>query len=154
MLSAHISQAEFTVSETAARRGIDNSLPSHLVREAMATAGMLERIRAHLSDLAGRDVPIIVTSGYRCLALNRVIGSDDTSDHVRALAADFHAPAFGSPYQVAAALAPRVGELLIGQLIHEFGRWVHVSTRWPDKQINRILTISARGTEVGIKEVP
>jgi hypothetical protein len=84
--------------------------------------------------------------------LNRAIGSGDTSDHRKAMAADFRAPSFGTPLQVCKALAPVVSVLGIGQLILEFNSWVHVSTRPSDKIINRIITISKAGTQAGIVE--
>lgn len=152
-LSAHFTAEEFTASDTAARLGINNELPASMLVAATATCEMLERIRDHLSRRAGHPVPIILTSGYRCMELNAAIGSGSTSDHPRALAADFKAPAFGTPYQVAAELAAHVSELDIGQLIHEYGSWVHVSTRRPDKQINRIITISKAGTQAGVQVV-
>jgi hypothetical protein len=73
------------------------------------------------------------------------------------MAADFRAPAFGTPLQVCKALAPVVSVLGIGQLILEFatpngGGWVHVSTRIPDKIINRIVTASKQGFAPGIVE--
>lgn len=151
-LTPHFTVEEFTASDTAARRGIDNSLPATLLPEAKRTFEMMERIRVRLSRLIGQEVPIVLTSGYRCLELNRAIGSSDSSDHVRAMAVDFKVGRFGTAYQVSRLLAPLVGELEIGQLIHEYGSWVHVSTRRPDKQLNRIITISKRGTEVGIVE--
>jgi zinc D-Ala-D-Ala carboxypeptidase len=149
-LTPHFTLAEFTASDTAARLAIDNSLPASLLIAATNTAQLLEQIRNRLTALAGRPVPIILTSGYRCPALNQAIGSSAGSDHPKAMAADFKAPAFGTPYEVARALAPLVGELDIGQLIHEYGSWIHVSTRRPDKQLNRVITISRRGTEVGV----
>jgi uncharacterized protein YcbK (DUF882 family) len=115
---------------------------------ALATAQMLERIREVLGDK-----PIIVTSGYRCKAVNALAGSSDTSDHIRATAVDFKCPAFGTPYEIAKHLATKVDSLGIGQLIHEYGSWVHVSTRTPDKVINRIITISANGTQAGVARV-
>jgi zinc D-Ala-D-Ala carboxypeptidase len=143
-LSTHFSLEEFTAT---AHRGIDNSLPDRLLADARQTCELMERIRAHLGG-----VPIIVTSGYRCPQLNRAIGSADTSDHIRALAVDFKAPAFGTPYEVAKELARHVEDLGIGQLIHEFGSWVHVSTRVPSNPVNRVITISKRGTEVGVMQ--
>lgn len=149
-LSLHFSLAEFVQSDMAARLGINNDLPAELYSNAKATAEMLEAIRAHLG------CAVIVSSGYRCLALNRAIGSSDTSDHTKAHAADIKAPAFGSPLRVAQALAPMVSTLGIGQLILEFytpeGGWVHVSTRVPDKLLNRIITINKSGVRVGIVE--
>lgn len=151
-LSDHFTVDEFTASDTAARRGIDNSLPASLLIAATDTCELLERIRAKLSALAGRDIPVLVTSGYRCEQLNAAVGGASNSDHVRARAADIKAPAFGTPYEVCVALVPHVSELGVGQLIHEFGRWVHVSTQRPAKDLNRIITISQRGTELGIRE--
>jgi zinc D-Ala-D-Ala carboxypeptidase len=147
-LSTHFTLEEFTKSANAARRGIDNSVPPELMTNAMATAEMMERIR----DVLG-DKPIIVTSGYRCKAVNALAGSSDSSDHVKAMAVDFECPAFGTPYEVAKHLATKVDSLGIGQLIHEFGSWVHVSTRTPDKIINRIITISSNGTQPGVVRV-
>lgn len=152
-LTAHFSLKEFTASETAARRGIDNTLPAALQGTAVQTCEMMERIRTHLTRLARREIPIIVTSGYRSPALNAAIGSSAGSDHPRGQAVDFKAPAFGTPYEVATALVPLVDEIGIGQLIHEFGTWVHVSTRKPERAVNRVITISARGTVPGVVSV-
>ena len=152
-LSPHFTLAEFCRSETAVRRNISNNLPADLLHNAKATAQMLENIRAHLSKLAGREVPMSISSGYRCIALNRAIGSGDTSDHTQARAADWEAPAFGSPTDICEALAPMVGALGIGQLINEYpdrDGWVHTSTRMPTKAINRIITITGRGVSVGV----
>ena len=145
-LSENFTIAEFTASDTAARRGIDNSLPGGLIPTAQATAQMLERIRAALGGL-----PIIVTSGYRCAELNAAIGSARSSDHVKAMAVDFKCPAFGLPYDVAKRLSGHIDALGIGALIHEFGQWIHVSTRIPEKVINRVITISSAGTQAGVQ---
>jgi hypothetical protein len=145
----------FTLEEYVAtnHRTIDNSLPDHLMPNAMRTLVMMEHIRASLSQAAGRDIPINSSSGYRCLALNRSLGSDDTSDHVQALAMDWTAASFGSPYAVCLYLSQRTGELGIGQLIHEFGRWIHCSPKEPANPINRVITISNAGTFSGIHKV-
>lgn len=146
-LSPHVSLDEFIITT---HRGIANDLPGELLSTAYSTAAMLERIRDYLSNVAGRDVPLLITSGYRCLELNRAIGSADSSDHIKAMAADWHAPTFGSPYVCAVALSGHVDELQIGQLIFEFSSWVHTSTRTPDKALNRVITIDSTGTKVGI----
>lgn len=145
-LSEHFTLAEFTASDTAARKGIDNSLPDDLLANALATAAMMERIR---DALGGK--PIIITSGYRSTALNAAIGSSNTSDHPKACAVDFKCPSFGTPHEVAKHLSTRIESLGIGQIIQEYGQWVHVSTRQPGKVINRIITVSVRGTEPGIR---
>ena len=152
LLSPHFSLEEFTASDNALRMGVDNSLPAELMANARATADMLERIRVHLISLRGHPVPIVLTSGYRCPQVNRAVGSKDTSDHRHAMAGDARAPDFGTPFEVCMALAPVVSLLNIGQLIYEFGSWFHVSTRIPDKEANRIITINKHGTFAGIVE--
>lgn len=154
-LSPNFTLAEAVFSETANRRGIDNDPPADMLQALRDTAAMMERIRSFLGDRAGRPVPIRVSSWYRCAELNQAIGSAPTSDHSRGLAVDFRADAFGLPLKIAQALAPNVDALGIGQLIAEYtrapnGGWVHVSTRRPDKLINRVITIDQRGTMVGI----
>lgn len=155
-LSPHFTLAEFCRSDTADRLGIDNDLPASLLPAAKVTAAMLERIRDHLSAKAGKPVPIIISSGYRNPATNKAVGSGPTSDHLDAAAADWKAPAFGTPTEVCRELAPLVGVLGIGQIINEFpspnGGWVHTSTRVPTKAINRIITITRRGVTVGVSE--
>jgi len=44
--------------------------------------GILERIREHFKK------PVNITNVCRCLAHNREVGSEDTSQHVRGMAAD------------------------------------------------------------------
>lgn len=149
-LSPHFTLTEFTASDTALRLGLNNDLPPVLTASASATCELLERIRAYLGEQAARPVPLLLSSGYRCLALNRAIGSADSSDHLRALAADFRAPAFGTPLQVSQALASVVDALDIGQLIYEHS-WIHVSARRPDKLLNRILTVQGRDYVTGIQ---
>ncbi len=144
-LSEHFTLAEFTASDTAERRRIDNSLPPELLNAAQNTAAMMEKVRAVLGDSA-----IIVTSGYRCPDLNRAIGSSDSSDHLKAAAVDFKCPSFGSPKVVAQHLADKIDSLGIGQLIYEFGSWVHVSTRRPSRDVNRVITINQAGTHAGV----
>jgi zinc D-Ala-D-Ala carboxypeptidase len=146
-LTPHFSLEEFTFTE---HRNIDNTLPRDLVPNAISTCQMLERIRTAMSQERGRDIAMFLTSGYRCTQLNRSVGSSDTSDHVLGLAGDWHAPDFGTPYQICQFLKDHVDLLNIGQLIHEFGRWVHTGNRRPSNPINRVITIDGQGTRAGI----
>ena len=143
-MTPHFSQEEFTQSDTADRLNIDNRIPDELRENALKTLQMMERIRFHI------DAPITITSGYRCKALNQAIGSKPTSDHTLAFAVDFKAQKAGTPYEIAKDLAGVIDVLGIGQLILEFGTWVHVSLARPEKTINRIITIDKTGTRAGI----
>ena len=144
-LSPHFTYAEFTRSDTALRLGVSNDLPIGLVANAHETTGMLERIREFLG------CPMNVTSGYRCMALNKAIGSKDTSDHVKALACDFTVTGM-PPFVIAKKLAAAVDELKIGQLIYEH-HWVHVGVPVPEKVLNRILTVQKWGYISGVNDV-
>lgn len=148
-LTQHFTLAELTKSSTAERLGLDNTPPPEVLPALTSTAEMLERIRSSLG------VPVTVTSGYRAWAVNKAVGGVTTSDHAQGRAADIVAPRYGTPLQIARALAPLVDVLGIGQLIYErFGStsWVHVSTRVPDKRVNRVITITSAGTQLGIQE--
>lgn len=150
MLTPNFSLAELTSSAKARQLGIDNKPDADTIAKLKSTALMLERVREALG------VPVVVTSGYRCERLNKAVGGVSTSDHVSGQAADIIAPAFGSPYQVAVKLAPKVKELGIGQLILECAagkQWVHVSRRLSAKPLNQILTYSNGRYQTGIHEV-
>ena len=149
-LTDHFTLVEFTRSDEAQRLNLDNTLPPQLQNKALETAQMMERIKGHLSGLARQNVPILVSSGYRSPALNLAIGGSANSDHMRMMAIDFKAPAFGTPKQICQALAPVVAALQIGQMILEFGSWVHVSLQLPSNPSNRIITRTASGYSNGV----
>jgi zinc D-Ala-D-Ala carboxypeptidase len=119
-LSAHFTLAEFLRSETAARHGIDNTPAPEILHALQRNAENMEAVRALLG------VPLHISSGYRCLALNRAIGSKDTSAHVRGLAADFEAPEFGPPVDICHAIV--ASDIVYDQLLYEH-TWVHIG--WP-----------------------
>lgn len=149
-LTPHFTLAELTASNKAQALGINNTPAEDLLPRLIRLAEMLERIRSTL------NVPIIITSGYRGQALNRAVGGVTSSDHTQGHAADIVAPGYGTPYQVAKALAPMVSVLGIGQIILEGVKgkqWVHVSTRAPDKVANRVITITDAGAQLGIQEL-
>lgn len=150
-LSPHFTLSELTRSARAEQLGIDNTPDEAAIERLRSTAEMLERVRAALGGAA-----VIVTSGYRGRELNKAVGGVTSSDHVQGRAADIIAPGYGSPFAIAKALAPRIDDLGIGQVILEGVRgkqWVHLSTRVPDKAANRVITITDAGTQLGIQEL-
>jgi hypothetical protein len=137
MLSPHFSLAELTFSQTAARRGIDNTPPADVLAELKRTALGLEAVRVRLGC-----APVLISSGYRSPAVNAAVGGSKASQHMTGQAADFTAPRFGSPAEVVAALVDSGVEY--DQLILEFGRWVHIS--FADTPRHQALTIDSMGT--------
>lgn len=118
-LSPNFYLSEFLVSAEATRRGIPNTPDPLAVQALFKTAKLLEQVRS----LLGNKI-ISISSGFRCLALNRAIGSGDTSQHLTGDAADFNCRAFGTPLQVATAISK--SNIKFGQLIFE-NSWVHIS---------------------------
>ena len=83
-LSENFSLLELTKSQTAERKGIDNT-PSteHLENLKKLCENVLQPVRDHFSRV------VSVSSGYRSEALCLAIGSKTTSQHAKGQAADF-----------------------------------------------------------------
>ncbi|MFM9968474.1 MAG: D-Ala-D-Ala carboxypeptidase family metallohydrolase [Burkholderiales bacterium] len=148
-LTDHFSLEELIASETAARKHIDNMPPVELMPNLRVLAQGLEQVRA---ALGGR--PIHINSGYRSLALNKEIGGAEKSKHMFGLAADILCPQFGTPLDVCRAIV--VAKIPVDQVIHEFGKWCHVSFAAPGEEARgELLTIAsaAKGYETGLNPV-
>ena len=139
-LSPHFTLAEMIYSETALRRGIDNTPPDTIVENLKRLCERLEEVR---NILAG---PMIISSGYRCIELNRAIGSSDTSAHVKGLACDFTCPSAGTPKDICNRII--ASGIKYDQVIHEYGSWVHFGLG--DIARMMALTIDSNGTRLGI----
>jgi zinc D-Ala-D-Ala carboxypeptidase len=144
-LSEHFTLEELMRSDMAVRMGIDNTPSPSQVAKLQWLAGRLEQVRA----VTG---PLRVTSGYRCIALNRAIGSRDTSQHVKCEAADLQSVIGVHPLE----LCQRVADsgVQFDQLIYEFGAWMHVSfvgfNAEPVRPRRQELTINRDGTFAGL----
>jgi len=119
-LSKNFYMDEFTRSEIATRKGmeievLENSPEFHNIRRLCET--VLQPIRSELG-------PVHITSGIRPLWLNRLVGSSDNSQHIPGMAADIVVTGH-TPLQV--CLWVQAAKLPYDQLIHEFGKWTHVS---------------------------
>ena len=118
-MTPHFTLEELTASYTATRLEIDNMPTPEALANLKILANGLEAVREKLYSN-----PIKISSGYRCLKLNRTLKSRDTSYHVRGLAADFTCPAFGTVPEVMRALAD--SSIEFDQLILEFNSWIHI----------------------------
>lgn len=132
-LSPHFSTASLVRSSRASAMGIDNTPPDDLIGNAQRLVAMAEQARAVLGKAAGREIPMVVTSGFRCLALNRAVGGSGShpgetiSAHCYFRAMDFIPTGMG----VADAFeALRGSELdfdkLIFEIDHEGDTWIHL----------------------------
>ncbi|WP_294912372.1 D-Ala-D-Ala carboxypeptidase family metallohydrolase [uncultured Gilliamella sp.] len=116
-LTEHFTLDEFTRSTTASRLKIDNSAPDDLMPNVKLTAIKLELVRKALGK------PIIITSGYRCPALNARVGGVSTSAHTKGLAVDFKS-SFGTPKEICQRLID--AGVQFDKLIQEHNQWVHI----------------------------
>jgi len=138
-LTKHFWLAELCKSQTAERRGIDNTPSGDAVLKLREVCErVLEPVRAQFG------VPIIPSSGFRCAELNRAIGGSDKSQHVSGEAVDFEVAGV-SNIEVCRWIADN---LTFDQLILECydakagpnSGWVHASwVEWPDAR-GQVLT--------------
>jgi hypothetical protein len=129
------------VSETAARKGIDNTPNDSQLQNIILLANHMQDIRGMLDNNV-----IIITSGFRSPKLNSAIGGSKTSAHMDGLAADFVCHGFGSPFEVATAIYSHMPDLMFDQLINEFGRWVHIGFPRDGEPARRQLLTAVRGS--------
>ncbi len=115
-LSSHFTLEELSSSNTAVRKGIDNTPGQAIIENLTRLAQTLEQVRTLVGG------PLRVFSGYRSPALNQFIGGSKKSAHMQGLAADINAPG-----KTAKALALMIfnAKILYEQLIFE-GTWVHI----------------------------
>ena len=135
-LSANFSVSELTRSQTATRKGIDNSPNDEQLANLKA---MCENVLQPIRDYFGK--PVRISSGLRVPELNAAIGGSTTSDHCKGMAADIEIPGVDNK-----ELAEWIGENLeFRQLILEFytgdpeSGWVHVSYDYNDNK-QQVLT--------------
>lgn len=81
----YFTMGEMMRSTTAERKGIDNKCTKE---DAIRLKTLIEKVLDPLREAYGK--PIIVTSGYRCPALNKAVGGSPTSDHMKGCAVDIH----------------------------------------------------------------
>ena len=125
-LSKHFKLKEFEKSQMAYRLGIDNRVTDKTIFNNLKNLSeeVLEPIRNHFGK------PFTPNSGYRCLELNRKLGSRDTSQHTLGQAVDIEVPGIDNE-----ELFDYIKENLeYDQIILEFydgvdpkSGWVHVS---------------------------
>jgi hypothetical protein len=128
MLSPHFSRDEFEHSDTAILHGVANVMgPIEFAAAKALCFNVFEPIRAHF----GR--PVVLNSGYRGPAVNKLVGSKPGSQHERGEAGD-HEIAGVSNYDLAMWIAGST--IAFDQLILEAytpgvpsSGWVHVSYR-------------------------
>ena len=122
--SNYFTLQELVKSDYAIRHEIEN-VPDELQVENLQflVTTILDPIRSYL------NTPVIVTSGFRCEALNKAIGGSEKSQHMQGLAADIQAVGRKprTLYEMIRKMARNNRLKQLDQCILEFGSWVHIS---------------------------
>lgn len=121
-LSEHFTLEEMIRSQTATRKGIDNTPNSEIIQN------LTKLCREILEPARVKFGAIQITSGYRSIALNKAIGGSSTSAHCLGYAADI-VPMQATKLEVAKWISLNCP---FDQIIMEYGEktnpsWVHVS---------------------------
>ena len=140
-LSKNFSLEELVFSITANNQGINNT-PNAEAKAALKRLAV--EVLQPIRDAWGQ--PIVISSGYRCPKLNKVVGGVANSQHILGQAADIKAtnPADNGKLFTCIKRLVQQGKIKTGQLIWEYGtkkipKWVHVSLPRVGKQNNQIL---------------
>jgi putative chitinase len=138
-LTQHFNLKEFTRSETAMRKGIDNTPNAvHANNLKLVCEKILEPVRNHFGK------PVRINSGYRGPALNAAVGGSSKSQHCNGEAVDFEIDGLANP-----ELAKWVSENCeFDQIILEFydpkegpnSGWVHASYSSSGNNRKQLLT--------------
>lgn len=118
-LSEHFTLEEATHSDTAIKLGISNQPDERQLGNLKKSAEGMEKVRALLGK------PIGISSWLRLPAVNVAVGGSKVSAHMDGFAIDFTCPAVGVPLEIAKKIA--ASDIQYDQMIHEYGRWVHIS---------------------------
>lgn len=128
-------------SQTAIRLHIDNRPTEQILKNIQKVGLLMDAIRQYLCK------PIKITSWFRCLQLNRKIGSKDTSQHVLGLAVDFQVIGYSNNqlFELFKQLAK--GNIVkFDQLIFQYNSWIHISIS--DKPRHQALIINSFETKL------
>lgn len=118
---------ELCASDTARRRGIDNT-PDAAKRQKLQT--LIEQLLDPIRAVWGG--PIAVNSGYRSPKLNAAVGGVSTSQHLKGEAADISvgSPADNKRLFDKITEMQGAGKIAFDQLIDESSyKWIHISYR-------------------------
>ena len=132
-LSEHFTLEEMISSETARKMHIDNTPPDSAIKNLkILCTQVLEPARQRYGH------PLTITSGFRCSKLNRIVGGQPNSYHLKGMAADIRISDFQSAKRLAELLnEQQLCDLVLVEYSRAGGQWLHVQfSRNPRHKIN------------------
>lgn len=136
------------------RLGIDNTA------EASIRANLTALVENVLDPLRAKwGMPIIVTSGYRCTALNKAVGGAASSQHTKGMAADIRTVSDSRADNMRLLRCLLNSGIVFDQVICEYpdaqGRpdWIHVSFNIAGNRKNRLTAVRKNGRTVYVSGI-
>lgn len=143
---AYFTMEEFLKSDVAEELGIDNTPNERDMENLKELIEIMEKIRVRWTEWCEKndkpDPRIIVTSGFRCDALNEAVKGSKTSQHRTGSAVDFIAANkyTKSLYGVIVGMLNN-GEIEVSQLINENSwSWIHLGL-YEGGKFNQLLNL-------------
>lgn len=130
---------DFFKSNVAKANNIDNlgeflKQPNHqeMLLNGIHLANRMQKLRAVLNDIyqnkIGKDITIVISSGYRCPALNKLVDGKVNSQHMKLQACDFFSPELKDIKLIDIVKAIKEAKFEVDQMLVE-KTWIHFSCK-------------------------
>jgi hypothetical protein len=151
-LTTNFSLHEFLRSDVATRLGRPIDASPDITVRLLHVAQVLQWIRDDIKAELGVEHTFTISSGYRPMWLNTLIGGAPKSDHMDGRAADFEVIGM-TVFDVCKFIEARIAKYDIDKLIYEFGEWTHISVPPPGSEPRRLIMTAVRNSK-GVVEYP
>lgn len=130
---------DFFKSNVAKANDIDNlkeflKQPNHqeMLLDGIHLANRMQNLRGLLNDIyknrIGKDITIVISSGYRCPAVNKLVGGKVNSQHMKLQACDFYSPELKDIKLIDVVKAIKEAKFEVDQMLVE-RTWIHFSCK-------------------------
>ena len=131
--------SDFFKSNVAKANNIDNlkeflKQPNHqeMLLDGIHLANRMQKLRAVLNDIyqnkIGKEITIVINSGYRCPAVNKLVNGKVNSQHMRLQACDFYSPELEDIKLIDIVKAIKEANFEVDQMLVE-KTWIHFSCK-------------------------
>lgn len=130
---------EFFKSNVAKQNNIDNlkeflkqSNHQEMLLDGIHLANRMQKLRAVLNNIyqnkIGKEITIVINSGYRCPAVNKLVGGKVNSQHMKLQACDFYSPELKDIKLIDIVKAIKEANFEVDQMLVE-RTWIHFSCK-------------------------
>ncbi len=130
---------EFFKSNVAEQNNIDNlkeflKQPNkqEMLLDGIHLANRMQKLRGLLNDIyqnkIGKEITIEISSGYRCLALNKLVKGKPNSQHMKLQACDFNSQELENIKLIDIVKAVKDAKFEVDQMLVE-RTWIHFSCK-------------------------